>query len=298
MKTSKNNFRFIATSMGITAPLWIMSSAVHADVTIFDNIPSPLAPNYSSLGYEATSASEFGTEVVTSAGDSEPLSSASVVLSNWAPEDDSAYGGPDYTSFDDGQGGYDQALTLNFYNLNATDPTLPGSQIGSVTQTFNVLWRPPTTGTGADGTYYTVGGQNYSGLAQTVTFNLASAGITVPDQFIYTLAFNTEDYGASPTHVAGPYDSLNFAVVSGDPSNPGTPSVGSYANPDDVFWNTSDADFYTDPTLHGGGVLQEDSEWTGYQPAASFTAVPEPTTLSLLSVGALALLRRRKRSMQ
>ncbi len=295
MKASKNNSRFVTAALGIAAPLWILSGVVHADTTIFDNIPAPLAPNYPSLGYEATAASEFGTEVNTSLGDNEPLASASVVLSNWAGENDSAFGGPNWTSFDDGEGGFEQGLTLNFYNVNATDPTLPGTKIGSVTQTFNVLWRPPGTGTGASGVYYTASdNNNYYGLAQTVTFDLSSAGITVPGQFIYTLAFNTSDYGADPTETPGPYDSLNVALVSGDPSNPGSPSVGSYANPDDVFWDTSNAGFYTDPTLHGPNVLQEDSVWTGYQPAASFDAVPEPTSFSLLGIGALAMLRRRR----
>ena len=295
MKASKNNSRFVTAALGIAAPLWILSGVVHADTTIFDNIPAPLAPIIPAWDMRRLPPANSAPRSIPPSATTNPSPARSVVLSNWAGENDSAFGGPNWTSFDDGEGGFEQGLTLNFYNVNATDPTLPGTKIGSVTQTFNVLWRPPGTGTGASGVYYTASdNNNYYGLAQTVTFDLSSAGITVPGQFIYTLAFNTSDYGADPTETPGPYDSLNVALVSGDPSNPGSPSVGSYANPDDVFWDTSNAGFYTDPTLHGPNVLQEDSVWTGYQPAASFDAVPEPTSFSLLGIGALAMLRRRR----
>jgi hypothetical protein len=133
-------------------------------------------------------------------------------------------------------------------------------------------------------------------LGQVVTFSLG--GLSVPAQFIYGLAFNTTDYGADPTGIAGPYDSLNFGLI-GDGVDPVTPSVGSDLVANSAYWNTSYAGFYGDDGLGGVGTFRLDAnDWEGYDPAIAFSvaAVPEPAAIMLLGTVAfvfLLLVRRR-----
>jgi hypothetical protein len=114
----------------------------------------------------------------------------------------------------------------------------------------------------------------------------------VPSQFIWGLAFNTTDYGANPTHVLGPYDSLNIGL------NTGVPSVGSDLVPGSVYWNTSYAGFYTNPNADPG-VFQQDTDWAPYDPAIQFsgTVTPEPSFLLLVGFGfaGLFVVRRKFR---
>ncbi|HUO10853.1 MAG TPA: hypothetical protein VM008_21300 [Phycisphaerae bacterium] len=268
------------------------TASLRAGSVVFNNIPSPLDPNYPSIGYEATSTTQVGSEINVTGGSGQTLSSASVLLSDWATQaNNPGYG--DST-------GFDQALTLNIYNTNGSNPSLAGSLIGSVTETFHIAWLVPT-GTDGVGPYYTVNGVNYHGVAQTATFDLSSADITVPDQFIYTLSFNTQNYGTNPTGVSGPYNSLNFGLVSG------APTVGSYANADDIFQASGWSGEYDNGAPQGLGVLQLDTGWTDFQPGVSFsvasgsgqtTAVPLPASVwsGLAMLGAVAALGQWKRT--
>jgi hypothetical protein len=89
-----------------------------------------------------------------------------------------------------------------------------------------------------------------------VTFNLG--GVTVPDQLIYGIAFNTETYGASPIGPpSGPWDSLNFGFV-------GAPTVGSNPLPDTAYWNTTTAGNYADSGAGGTGTFRQDTGWAAY----------------------------------
>jgi hypothetical protein len=75
--------------------------------------------------------------------------------------------------------------------------------------------------------------------------------VTIPDDIIVTVAFNTQTWGHSPTGVTGPYNSLNVAV-------PPLQSVvvGSDSNTDAVYWNS---------TYAGRAAgLKIDTNWTPY----------------------------------
>ena len=49
-------------------------------------------------------------------------------------------------------------------------------------------------------------------MIQTVTMPMPS--VTLPDQVIWTVQYNTSTHGPNPTGVAGPADSLNVGIKS------------------------------------------------------------------------------------
>ncbi|HZZ26829.1 MAG TPA: hypothetical protein VFE46_02385 [Pirellulales bacterium] len=227
--------------------------AANADV-IFDNTPAPLPTNIPSLGYQAQQTSEFGNEI-TFAGSSRALTNVEIIMSDWANQSD-------YPGVGDATG-YDQPLTLNFYNPGSG--TSVGSLIATRTETVHVPWN---TNPG-------------SGTAFPVNFDFT--GVTAPDTVIFGVAYNTETYGANPTGVSGPYISLNYGVATV------APSVGTDVNPDDEYWNTSRASNYTDGGTAGVGIFREDTGWTGDVATIQVTAVPEPSAF-VLGVVAFGLL--------
>ena len=66
----------------------------------------------------------------------------------------------------------------------------------------------------------------------------------------------------------------------------GTPAVGSW-----YFETTPEALVINPPTWQTSTI---DSVSAGFQPNQQFTAIPEPATMSLLGLGALAMVLRRK----
>jgi hypothetical protein len=161
---------------------------------------------------------------------------------------------------------------MNIYAAGAGDSV--GSLLGTVTQTFSILYRPEV--------------YDYNGIAQNVTFDLSGLGLTLPETFIYGIAYNTQSHGYNPLGTAGPWNSLNYGVIAS------APTVGTDLNTDDVYWNTSFAGFYADGGAGGVGTFRKDTTWTGFTPMVQFEAVPEPASMTILALGALAALKKRK----
>ena len=261
-------------------------SAFGSGITdIYNNIPSPLPPNLASQAYEATSSYEFGGLIQFAGGSlTYSLTSATVAMSDWALLSDWLWevNGRTITT-----AGFDVPLTLNLYHVGTSDTV--GTFIDSDTVTAFIPWRPePSAGCGT--AWRASNGICYNGSLSTVTFDLT--GITVPNEVIYGLSFNTTDYGIPPTGVAGPYDSLNFALSANQPS------VGSNPLPDTAYWETSYAGFYADGGAGGVGTFRQDTGWTPDSGAIEFTTTtPEPASFGLIGLGLLGLgLAARRRA--
>ena len=245
----------------ITASLIVAAAAQAAP--IYSNIPGTLAGNYASLGYQATSTSEFGDRI-NFGGSDRLLQSATVTMSSWARSED--FGNA--VSFT-------HPLTLNVYD--AGSGATPGALLGTVTQTFTIPYRPT--------------GWGFNGIAFNATFDFSSLNLTLPESIVYGLAYNTQSYGSAPIGADGPYNSLNFAL---NDAVGGGITVGSNDNLDDTIWNTSFAGFYTDGGAGGVGIFRADTNWTPYVPMIEFNAIPTPGALALLGLGGLAAARRRR----
>jgi len=225
----------------IAAPL--TANAVSLS-TVYDATPAALPPNVASLGYEATSTSEFG-DYVHLAGTDRKLGMVTVTMSDWALfadyASDARYSANSTT--------WTHPITVNVYSNQLNSDGTPSTLLATKTQSVTIPWRPVADPTCAGGTAWRASdGQCYNGIAFNATFDLSSLNVTLPNDVIVSIAYNTADYGASPIHLAGPYNSLNVGV----PNNQ-TASVGTDDSADAVFWNT------TYPGHTAG--LKQDSGW-------------------------------------
>ncbi len=259
-------------------------------VVVYDSMPVIMPGSSPSLGYQATSTSEFGDHL-TLAGVERNAARVTVELNSWACQNDFALIGdlwvPDRASTEACEttpgSNYEHPITLNVYSVDTSGPVpAPNTLVASKTIMANVPFRPSYDATlCADLASNTPFGGRWfdpdtSSCSNGYNFDLAFDfdGEELPDQIITTVAFNTQSYGTSPIGINGPYNSLNFSVPNV------TPSVGLNLNPDDVFWKTAQAGNYTDGGTGGVNVLRQDTSWAGYVPMIRVeTATPTVTTI-------------------
>jgi hypothetical protein len=266
----------LAAAVAVTLSLAASSGAVTPSV-VYNATPNALPPNVVSLGFQATQTSEFGDYVhLAGAG---ILNTVTVTMSDWALYSDYAtdprYAGNTAT--------WSHPITVNVYSNHLGENGAPDTRLATVTQSIAIPWRPvadptcPDTGYGAGFAWRSASdGQCYNGLAFNATFDLSSLNVSLPNDVIVGVAYNTQTYGTAPIGANGPYNSLNVGIPTDQ-----TVSVGTDDSSNNVFWNTSTAGSYTDGGP--GGIFRQDTGWApngtvAIQITASAAAVAPPTS--------------------
>jgi hypothetical protein len=249
---------------------WTVSCNENGPQVIFDNTPNVLPASLPSQPFQAQQTFEWGSQVVL-AGTARHLTQAVVTMVTWAPQSQWPSVGT--------AAGYTHPITLNLYNVNGSNPNLPGTLVKSVTQAFAIPWRPaadptcPNTGYGAGFAWRASDNTCNNGFAFNITFDLTAQNIVAPTNMIFGIAYNTQSWGAAPIGTDGPYDSLNVATFPGVATPAGVQaSVGTFADPTKVFWNTATAADYSDGGVLGVNIFRVDTGWGGYEPAVKIVA--------------------------
>jgi len=244
------------------APTWSFSAAPGAPA-IYDALPSSLPPSIPSIAYAARSTAENG-DLVAFAGTKRYAQAATVAMADWSMHSD----WPGYPA-----GAWQHPITLNLYEVDRSGATpAPGALLASVTQTFDIPWRPEPdpTCTGSTRPWRDSGGVCRSSIALTVDFDLTGQDLTLPDEVIYGVAFNTAANGAVPIGTPGPYDSLNLGVTSA------APAVGADVEGDALYHDSTFPGFYADGGTGGVGIFRHDTGWIPYTPAVQVAASDPP----------------------
>lgn len=246
---------------------------------IYNSVISPLPGNLASQPFQAQQVSEFGNAVNFSAGTSHSLSKVVVTMSSWGCASGS-WSLNTCTTPEDAT--FAQPITLNIYGPSA-DGVNPGAKITSVTNTFNIKFRPsasPLCVGDNIGKWYEKSSKTcFNGLAQNITFNLKN--VKVGSSAIFGIAYNTTSYGYAPIGTSAAcfttsqgcgYDSLNVAVTE-DPTNV---SVGSSVVSGKPWINSQTPSVYVDGGAAGVGTFRIDSPNVapGWGSGASASSAP------------------------
>ena len=291
----------------LAASLLLACSASAAPVPVYDSTPSPLPGSFPSLGYEATSTDEFGDSVTLEAG-GRALRSVVVVLTNWScgndyvPDADSwlpGRSGTEACETDEGAG-FLHPITLNIYEVDhsGVDPAL-GPLFASKTieafVPFRPSWDPDLCYTGSPagglspaddipfgGTWYDpVLDACVHGYNAPISFDFSADGLTLPDEVVVAVEYDTSHHGNTPIGANGPYNSLNVGLVT-EP-----PTVGEDSEPGTVYWDTTVGGWYCDGGVGGTDFLRRDAGcWftggvTGDPYTLAMSVNVAPTTIAI-----------------
>jgi len=269
---------------GLAAAILPASAVFAAPAATSSVLYSSLAPalqgNIPSVGAEAYSFKEFGNQVtLTRSGQ---IGSVVVTMSSWGCGQSGGWNTDNCVTVPGTK--FTEPITLNIYRAPATDPAtqpdtvgsgLPGASILSVTKTFSIPYRPsanhakcvgtsPYSGSGA--WFDSQLGECFAGMMTNITFSLSSLHVTLPQNIVFGIAYNTSDDGYAPygdsttchgTSQGCGYDSLNIGL-SQDPTNL---NQGSDPYPGGIYQNAT-AGEYCDSGNAGSGTFRFDSPST------------------------------------
>lgn len=186
--------------------------------------------NNPSLGFEATQTNEFGDRVQL-AGTARNLVSLQVLFASFACQSGQWNTGDCVTT---PGATFTHPVTANIYAVDNSGPTpQPGALLATVTQDVTFPYRPsadpvncpdPAQFFNPDADPVLVPNQCESSKKTVITFNnFVPPGVTLPDEVIWSVAFNTTHFGYDPIGEAAacfgtsggcPYDSLNVGAKS------------------------------------------------------------------------------------
>lgn len=267
-----------AAALAVSAVLLTLAGAAGAYTTaaIYDSIPVATPPNVPSQPFQAQQTAEFGDHIQF-AGTNRYLTTVTVLMSAHSKHSD-------YLAFS--PLGWVWPITLKLYNVIPGSPPSLGPVITSQTVNQPIPWRPEHDASCPGDSWLASDNQCYTGLAFKIIFDFTGLNLFLPNELIWGISYNTQTWGANPTGVGGPYDSLNMGL-----NNIAPPTTGTDPNDDDVWWNTSTASLYTDGGAGGVGTFRRDTCWGvcaggPYIPAATFVASdtpPSPTAVTMRS---------------
>ncbi len=254
---------------------------------IYDGIPTSYPGNFVSLGFQATSTDEFGDHIQF-AGTERKLGSVVVAMSNWACGNDFTLvngnwvpkvGNAPCTTDATTGAGYNHPITLNLYAVDRTSgKPEPGALIATKPQTFFIPFRPsadPAQCNGGTQWYSATDGKCYNGYAFNIEFDFAAQNVTLPNEIIFGVAYNTHTHGANPIGVNGPYSSLNVAIHT-EP-----PTIGTDVEALAMFVDSTWAGNYCDTATTVLDIFRRDGDcWDPYHPAVRFNLQPAEVTLT------------------
>ena len=256
---SSGLFRTVATAAVAVIAAVAAAGSASADV-VYDNIPGPLPGNLPSLGFEATSTSEFGG-VVQLAGSTHNNPTISVTLSSWGCET-----GSGATCATTEGSTFEEPITLKVYDVN--DDGSPGALIAAQRQTFDIPYRPSADpgNCGVDSSAWHDAATDRCVNGKAVVVNFQPLGVTLPDRVLVSLGYDTTHYGYAPKGEATDcypgcgYDSLNVALAD-------AVTVGSLPRAADAYLNSTYAGSFCEGGLGVGTFRLDGGCWEGYQPA-------------------------------
>lgn len=234
-----------------------------------------------SLGFEATSTSEFGDEV-TLGGTARTLVSLTVLFASYGCETGHWYGEqpqvipPEPCVTTPGLT-FTHPVTANIYDCSST---CPGALLATVTEPLTIPLRSSAddvrcTGADAGKWFNPISGKCQNSVSVERTFDFTSLSVTLPDNVVWTVAFNTTHYGAAPigelvpcfsSSGGCPYDSFNVGAWT----FANAPYAGIDVDPKGAFLNSVASTSYCDNGAGGVGLLRLDTDvtdcWSEFKP--------------------------------
>ncbi len=229
------------------------------DTTVaYNAMPFDVTDCYlASQAFEAQQTNEFGDEVTRALRSGPTLVSLKVMFASYACSVSGHWDTGDCVTTPGTT--FDWPITAKIY-----DPGNLSTPLATVTVTQTIPYRPSAdnvncTGANAGKWFNTAADKCQYSIGTVLTFDFTTT-VSLPATVVWTVAFNTSDYGSTPqrpqacnsTPPGCPYDSLNVGVTS----FAGAPYAGTDVNADQVFQSTGQPP----------GPLQAVSGYTGYRP--------------------------------
>ena len=192
---------------------------------VFNNLPDQLPLSFPSLNF-ANGVNALGN-YVRLGGSARQLQSCEVVLVTWATA--SQY--PDLALVN--PAGYVHPVHLTLYTVS---PAKVLRVLATADKDIMVPWRPEAL---RDGQAYP-----FNGYAFTASFNFTEE-VTLPEQVMVVVDYDTERTGFTPLGKPGPYNILNVALDGT------TPDVGADVNEDEVLRVAGETWYYPNTNWSG-----------------------------------------------